>query len=237
MITTKHSISVLAAVLLTVASVWAADVPVFNGDFETLTNAGKPAGWVNMGVADGFGSTTWPADSDHRVGFLADGQLIYLDIEASQLQLGHRLTVAFDAVKDPQSGPATLLVQLVYRNAEGVLNYAGKQADCEREFEIFGGNSFTRYSMSINIDDEAMVGYPLRVRFSATVQNTGKMIYLDNVTLDDKRLLIGDLNYDGVVDWADLEILLAHWGLSNWVPTVLRPDVGPMPQDLLPERP
>ena len=65
-----------------------------------------------------------------RVGFLADGQLIYLDIEASQLQLGHRLTVAFDAAKDPQSGPATLLVQLVYRDAEGVLNYAGMLRFC-----------------------------------------------------------------------------------------------------------
>ncbi len=237
MITAKHFIGVLAAVLLIAASGRAADVSVFNGDFETLNDSGKPAGWVNMGVADGFGSTTWPVDSDNRVGFLADGQLIYLDIEASQLQLGRRLTVAFDAVKDPQSGPATLLVQLVYRDAEGVLNYAGKQADCESEFEIFGGNSFTRYSMSINIDDEAMVGYPLRVRFFATIQNAGKKIYLDNVTLDDRRLLVGDLNYDGVVDWADLEILLAHWGLSNWVPTVLRPDVGPVPEDLLPERP
>ena len=187
MITAKHFIGVLAAALLIAASGWAADVLVLNGDFETLSDSGKPAGWVNMGVADGFGSTTWPVDSEDRVGFLADGQLIYLDIEASQLQLGHRLTVAFDAVKDPQSGPATLLVQLVYRNAEGVLNYAGKQADCEVEFEIFGGNSFTRHSMSINIDDEAMVGYPLRVRFSAAVQNAGKMIYLDNVTLDDKN--------------------------------------------------
>jgi len=128
MITAKHFIGVLAAVLLIAASGRAADVSVFNGDFETLNDSGKPAGWVNMGVADGFGSTTWLVDSDNRVGFLADGQLIYLDIEASQLQLGHRLTVAFDAVKDPQSGPATLLVQLVYRDAEGVLNYAGKQA-------------------------------------------------------------------------------------------------------------
>jgi len=40
-----------------------------------------------------------------------------------------------------------------------------------------------------------------------------------------------------MVDWADLEVLLAHWDLSNWVPSVLRPEVSPVPEDLLPERP
>ncbi|MDI9433984.1 MAG: hypothetical protein QM570_19885 [Planctomycetota bacterium] len=49
--------------------------------------------------------------------------------------------------------------------------------------------------------------------------------------------LVGDLDYDGMVDWADLEVLLAHWDLSNWVPSVLRPEVSPVPEDLLPERP
>ena len=232
----SYSCVTLVAVLLISASASAVEVPVTNGDFEILDAAGKPAGWVYTGMADDFGSAVYPEDSDNRVGFLADGQLIYQDIEASQLQLQHRLTLAFDVVKKPQSGPATILVQLIYANEAGTLAYAGDQEDCEVEFEVYGG-TFTRYSVSINVEDEAIVGYPLRVRFHATVQNVGKKIFIDNVTLSDTKPLTGDLNHDGVVNWDDLDILLANWGVCHWVPSVLCPQIEPIPEDLLPERP
>lgn len=232
----KHNCVSLAVVLVVAACTWAVEVPVFNGDFEILTEAEKPAGWVYTGVADDFGSAVYPEDSNNLVGFLANSQLIYQDIEASQLQLGHRLTLAFDVTKESQSGPSTILVQLIYANEEGGLAYAGEMDDCEVEFEVFGG-SFTHHSVSINIDDEEIVGYPLRVRFYATIQNEGKKIYLDNVTLNDTMPLVGDINYDGAVNWDDLDVLLANWGVCNWMPATLCPAIDPIPEALLPERP
>ena len=170
------------------------------------------------------------------MGWLADGQLIYQDIENFAFQLDHRLTVSFDVVKQPQSGPSTILLQILQVDEEGRLDYAGKIEDCEVELEVFGGG-FTRHSVAINVDDETLVGKGLRIRFYATIQNEGKKIYLDNVTVDDTKPLVGDINYDGVVNWDDLDILLANWGLCNWVPAILCPAIDPVPENLLPERP
>jgi hypothetical protein len=236
MSTPKHHVGALMAVLLAIGSVWAADVPVCNGDFETLTETGKPAGWIYTGLADDFGSSVYPEASDNLAGWLADGQLIYQDIANFALQLDHRLTVSFDVTKQPQSGPSTILVQLLYVKESGGLGYAGEIDDCEVEVEVSGGG-FQRHSVAINIEDESLVGRPFRVRFYATVQNAGKKIYLDNVTLTDTKPLVGDINYDGVVNWDDLDILLANWGLCNWVPAALCPVIDPIPEDLLPERP
>ncbi len=236
MLTRNNCGGVLLAVLLAAGSLWAADVPVLNGDFETVTEAGKPAGWVYTGVAEDFGSTVFPAGSDNHVGWLADGQLIYQTIEGFTFEMDHRLTISFDVVKEAQSGPSTLLIQILTVDENGMLDYAGEMDDCAVEFEVFGG-SFARQSVSINIDDEAVAGKSLRVRFYASIQNEGKKIYLDNVTVEDTLPLVGDINYDGVVNWDDLDILLANWGLCNWVPAVLCPVIPPVPEDLLPERP
>lgn len=236
MIIGKHYRGSLAALLILAASTWAADVPVFNGDFEILTETGTPAGWICTGLAENFGSAIYPADSNNLVGFLNDGQLIYQDIPDYQLQLGHRVTLSFDVTKEAQSGPSTILIQLTYVTETGGLDYAGEIDECEVEFEVFG-DGFHRHSVAINIDDEKLDGRTFRVRFYSDIQNAGKKIYLDNVTLDDTVPLVGDINYDGVVNWDDLNILLENWGISNLIPEVLRPDVGPVPEDLLPEGP
>jgi hypothetical protein len=235
MIILKRSFCSLAAILMMAAFTSAADVPVPNGDFELLTETGKPVGWIYTGVADDFGSAVYPADSNNLVGFLADGQLIYQDIPDYQLQLDHRVTVSFDVTKQPQSGPSTILIQLLYVKEEGGLDYAGDIEECAVELEVFGGG-LQRNSVSINIDDAKMDGRTFRIRFYATVQNEGKKIYLDNVTVEDTRPLVGDINYDGVVNWDDLDILLANWGISNLIPKILRPVVGPVPEELLPAR-